>query len=137
MRLCKHVKKSSAASIKYFSNDNKRDAVMFTLCLRTYQPKPIDQREHAYYPEYSITIQFFNNTNNKFLLYILQCFIRIPTMRKAVLCLLKTLKNSYRLWKVTFKNLLHGRKRTKIRKEQPKVSFLALVIIFLAAENEN
>ena len=25
----------------------------------------------------------------------------------------------------------------KIRKEQPKVSFLALVIIFLAAENEN
>ena len=75
---------------------------MFTLCLRTYQPKPIDQREHAYYPEYSITIQFFNDTNNKFLLYILQCFIRIPTMRKAVLCLLKTLKNSYRLWKMTF-----------------------------------
>ena len=49
----------------------------------------------------------------------------------------KTLKNPYRSQTVTFK-LSQKRKKTKIRKEKPKVTYsVALVMAFLAAENEN
>ena len=49
----------------------------------------------------------------------------------------KTLKNPYRLQTVTFKLCKRG-KKTKIRKEKPKVTYsVALVKAFLAAENEN
>ena len=49
----------------------------------------------------------------------------------------KTLKNPYRLQTVTFKLSLKG-KKTNLRKEKPKVSyFVALVVAFIAAENEN
>ena len=49
----------------------------------------------------------------------------------------KTLKTSYRLQSVTFKSFLEG-KKTKILKEKPKVTYsVALVMVLLAAENEN
>ena len=49
----------------------------------------------------------------------------------------KTLKNPYRLQTVTFK-LSQKLKKTKIRKEKPWVTYsVALVMAFLAAENEN
>ena len=49
----------------------------------------------------------------------------------------KTLKNTYRLQTVTFK-LSQKLKKTKIRKEKPWVTYsVALVMAFLAAENEN
>ena len=53
------------------------------------------------------------------------------------LWLLKTLKNPYRLLTVMFKLSLKG-KKTKIRKEKPKVTLsMALVTVFLAADNES
>ena len=49
----------------------------------------------------------------------------------------KTLKNSYRLQTMTLK-LSKKEKDPKIRKEKPKVTYtVALVMAFLAAENEN
>ena len=49
----------------------------------------------------------------------------------------KTPKNPYRLQTVTFKLSQKG-KKTKIRKEKPKVTYsVALVMAFLLAENEN
>ena len=49
----------------------------------------------------------------------------------------KTLKNPYRLQTMTLK-LSKKEKETKIRKEKPKVTYtVALVMAFLAAENEN
>ena len=49
----------------------------------------------------------------------------------------KTLKNPYRLQTMTLK-LSKKEKETKIRKEKPKVTYtIALVMAFLAAENEN
>ena len=49
----------------------------------------------------------------------------------------KTLKNPYRFKTVTFKRSWQG-KKTKVRKEKPKVTYsVALVMAFLAAENEN
>ena len=48
-----------------------------------------------------------------------------------------TLKNPYRLQIVMFK-LYEKRKKTKLRKKKPKVTYsVALVMAFLAAENEN
>ena len=49
----------------------------------------------------------------------------------------KTLKNPYRLQTMTLK-LSKKEKEIKIRKEKPKVTYtVALVMAFLAAENEN
>ena len=49
----------------------------------------------------------------------------------------KTLKNLYRLQTVTFK-LFQKAKKTRIRKEKPKVTFsVVMIMAFLAAENEN
>ena len=49
----------------------------------------------------------------------------------------KTLKNPYRLQTMTLK-LSKKEKEPKIRKEKPKVTYtVALVMAFLAAENEN
>ena len=49
----------------------------------------------------------------------------------------KTLKNLYRLQTATFKLSLKE-KKTKVRKEKPKVTYSeALVIAFLVAENAN
>ena len=49
----------------------------------------------------------------------------------------KTLKNPYRLQTMTLK-LSKKEKEPKIREEKPKVTYtVALVMAFLAAENEN